>query len=205
MEGVILGAAVGLAVWFGRDAETKAGLSDAGGGLVDSVSDGVAMLRLSLMRGLDPALLKNSNLKAFLKVIRTGEGTADAGGYNRLFGGGSFASFADHPRQVVCKTYAGGRLCSSAAGAYQAIASTWDETKRIMGLADFSPGNQDLFALGRIAARGALDDVLAGRFESALSKVAREWASMPGSPYGQPTITLSKANAIYTAAGGFYA
>ena len=74
-----------------------------------------------------------------------------------------------------------------------------------MGLRDFSPASQDLFAVGRIAARGALDDVLAGRFEKAIKKVANEWASMPFSPYGQPTISLSKAEGIYTDNGGYVA
>ena len=86
---------------------------------------------------------------------------------------------------------------STAAGAYQFLARVWDETARIMGLGDFSPGNQDLAAVGRIAARGALPDVLAGRFESAVRKCAWEWASLPGSPYGQPTISMERAKAIY--------
>jgi muramidase (phage lysozyme) len=154
------------------------------------------------MAALDPALLKHRNVAAFLRVIRTGEGTADAGGYSRLFGGAPFAGFADHPRVKVCKTYSGRQLCSTAAGAYQFLATTWDETARIMRLRDFSPASQDLAALGRIAARGALDDVLAGRFEAALKRVAYEWASMPGSPYGQPVITLARAGSVYQSNGG---
>lgn len=163
---------------------------------VDSLTGG--SLKLSAMANVTPAMLGNRNVQAFLRVIRRGEGTADDGGYKRLFGGGTFASFADHPRITVTKN----GYTSTAAGAYQALEDTWDETKRIMRLPDFSPASQDMFALGRIAARGALDDVIAGRFSQAVTKCAKEWASLPGSPYGQPTISMSTAASVYAANGG---
>jgi muramidase (phage lysozyme) len=163
---------------------------------VDFVSGG--SMRISRMRDVKPAMLVNANVRAMLRVIRTGEGTADAGGYNRLFGGGTFDGYADHPRVLVKK----GGYSSTAAGAYQFLSSTWDETRQMMSLPDFSPYSQDLGAVGRIAARGALDDVLAGRFDIAIGKLGKEWASLPGSPYGQPTISLARARSIYAAAGG---
>lgn len=163
---------------------------------VDSITGGI--MKISNMANVTPAILKNTNVQAFLRVIRAGEGTADEAGYRRIFGGQLFTSFADHPRIKVTKS----GYTSTAAGAYQFLASTWDETKRVMGLPDFSPASQDLGAVGRIAARGALDDVIAGRFDSAITKVAKEWASMPGSPYGQPTISLTKARTLYASAGG---
>lgn len=165
---------------------------------VDYVADTIMPLMLWKMRDVRAEQLSLPNVAALLRVIRAGEGTADAGGYRRLFGGGTFAGFADHPRQIVVKS--GYR--STAAGAYQFLESTWDETARIMGLRDFSPASQDLAALGRIAARGALDDAIAGRLESALRKIAREWASLPGSPYGQPTISLTRARQVFADAGG---
>lgn len=155
-------------------------------------------LKISAMARVSPTLLQNKNVQAMLRVIRTGEGTADAGGYSRLFGGGTFSGYADHPRQKITKW----GLTSTAAGAYQFLASSWDETKRTMGLVDFSPASQDLAALGRLAARGALDDVVAGRFTSAIKKINREWASLPGSPYGQRTMQFSSALAIYQGTGG---
>lgn len=155
-------------------------------------------LKISAMARVSPTLLQNKNVQAMLRVIRTGEGTADAGGYSRLFGGGTFNSYADHPRTKVTRW----GLTSTAAGAYQFLASSWDETKRTMGLVDFSPASQDLAALGRLAARGALDDVVAGRFTSAIKKINREWASLPGSPYGQRTMQFSSALAIYQGTGG---
>jgi muramidase (phage lysozyme) len=156
------------------------------------------ILKLSNMRTVTAADLGNQNVQAMLKVIRTGEGTADINGYRRIFGGQLFNSFADHPRVSVTKN----GYTSTAAGAYQALVSSWDETKSIMGLKDFSPASQDLFAVGRIAARGALDDVKAGRFTIAMQKIGKEWASMPLSPYGQPVISMDKAKQIYATNGG---
>jgi len=74
-----------------------------------------------------------------------------------------------------------------------------------MGLPDFSPASQDRGAVGRIAARGALEDAKAGRFDVAVQKIASEWASMPGSPYGQPVITLATARAVFASSGGSFA
>jgi muramidase (phage lysozyme) len=165
----------------------------------DSITGGI--LKISDMAKVTTAHVANTNMQAFLRVIRTGEGTADAAGYKRIFGGQTFSSFADHPRIKVTK----GGYTSTAAGAYQALSSTWDETRRVMGLSDFSPASQDLFAVGRIAARGALDDVIAGRFEKAVRKCASEWASLPFSPYGQPTISMSRAEGVYQDAGGYVA
>jgi len=138
-------------------------------------------------------MLLNANVRAFLMVIRKGEGTSDADGYRRIFGGKLFASFADHPRVKVTRS----GLTSTAAGAYQFLASTWDETARIQGLVDFTPASQDLGALGRIAARGALNDVINGRFEAAVRKCGKEWASLPYSPYGQPVQTFEGAKMVY--------
>lgn len=204
-----------LATLVGRIPQASGNSAPSDGGDVISAADAVltdttqtvaetvdyftgGYLQVSSMSRVPRNALANPNVQAFLRVIRAGEGTSDEAGYSRLFGGGSFSGFADHPRTVVRR----GAYASSAAGAYQFIQRTWDETARIMGLTDFSPASQDLAALGRIAARGALDDVIAGRFDLAIKKVAREWASMPGSPYGQPTITLDRARRIFAAAGG---
>lgn len=163
---------------------------------VDTITGGI--LKVSAMATVPRSALAHPNVQAMLRVIRTGEGTADANGYRRLFGGKLFDSYADHPRVKVSAS----GYTSTAAGAYQALASSWDETKRIMQLPDFSPASQDLFALGRIAARGALDDVIAGRFDAALKKISREWASLPYSPYGQPTLSLDRARSLYAMNGG---
>lgn len=150
--------------------------------------------------------LASINVRAFLVMIRHGEGTSDDAGYSRMFGGKQFVGFDDHPRQV--QTFAlkgGGSLSSSAAGAYQFLAKTWDGLVKQWGFKDFSPHSQDLGAIALILGRKALDDVIAGRFDDAVKKCNKEWASLPGSPYGQPTTTLEKAREIYQAAGGAFA
>lgn len=163
---------------------------------LDSITMGI--FNIGNMNRAKPEMLAIPNVRAMLAVIRKGEGTSDSNGYKRIFGGQLFSSFADHPRITVKKN----GYTSTAAGAYQFLTKTWDETKRIMHLADFTPAAQDLAALGRIAARGALDDVIAGRFTLAINKLGKEWASLPNSPYGQPTQTMQGAQAVYLASNG---
>ncbi|WP_009518577.1 glycoside hydrolase family 24 protein [Hydrogenophaga sp. PBC] len=173
----------------------------------ETIIDTITMrLDLSKMRTVTAADVAHPNVRALLAVIRRGEGTADDLGYRRMVGGGEFASYADHPRVVKSGVFKNGKAWrSSAAGAFQFLASTWDETARLMGLADFTPASQDRAAVGRIAARGALEDAKAGRIDLALQKIAREWASMPGSPYGQPVISLATARGVFASAGGTFA
>ena len=176
-------------------------LTDFGGYAVGKINDaltGSFMFTLSKAKTVNAAMLQNSNIKAFLLMIRKGEGTLGPNGYKMLFGGQLFNSYVDHPRVIVKKS----GYSSSAAGAYQFLSKTWDETAKVMGLVDFSPSNQDLGALGRIAIRGALDDVIAGRFELAVKKCANEWASLPFSKYGQPTQSITAARDFYKTNGG---
>lgn len=182
--------------WLGNADELLTTAGESAAQAIDTWTGGA--MKVSAMARVNPLDILNPNVQAILKVIRRGEGTTDEAGYRRMFGGQLFDSFADHPRITIKKS----GYSSSAAGAYQFIVSSWDETKRIMNLPDFSPRSQDLAAVGRLAARGALDDVKAGRFETAIKKIAREWASLPGSPYGQPTISWETAKSIYAQAGG---
>ena len=147
------------------------------------------------------AATTNNNVKAFLATIRRCEGTADPRGYNTLFAYEYFEDFSKHPNRKICR----GNLCSTAAGAYQILKRTWDGVALKLGLDDFSPESQDIAAVELIRGRGAYDDVLAGRFETAVRKCNREWASLPGSPYGQPTHTLAQTKSYYTNAGGQFA
>lgn len=201
------GALVGLGAWYWyssrNNGEFLADLPDTLNGAVNAIADSVdsvtgGFMRVSAMRNVTTADVNHPNVQAFLRVIRRGEGTSDANGYRRIFGGQLFNSYEDHPRIIVSKS----GYKSSAAGAYQFIISSWDETKNIMQLPDFTPASQDRAAVGRIMARGALEDVKAGRFETAIKKVAREWASLPGSPYGQPVISMDTAKSVYLAFNG---
>lgn len=159
--------------------------------------------------------LQHPNVQAFLRMLRHGEGTAGDDGYRVMFGGGHLVGldgqpgtaddFADHPRQAITRKLGGKPITSTAAGAYQFLSKTWDGLVKQYGFADFSPMNQDLGAVALIAGRKALDDVIAGRFEDAVRKCNREWASLPGSPYGQPVVTMARARQEYEAHGGMYA
>lgn len=196
---VLLAAAAGVGFALlkrqaGED-QIQSGLLDAGGvdengfagavsglaGLInkaiDEVAEIVGYLKPAAMRSVDKSLVNHRNVRAFLRVIREKESSQSDMAYRMIVGGGLFNGFADHPRiKGVCwKTATGKQLCSTAAGAYQITATTWDETRAAMGLPDFSPASQDLAALGRIAARGALQDVLTGNIAGAVSKLKKEW------------------------------
>lgn len=146
--------------------------------------------------------VNHPNVQAFLKMIRYAEGTAGPNGYRTMFTGLLFDNaYADHPRQRNCA----GTLCSTAAGAYQFLSSTWDYVALRLSLKDFSPANQDLAATELIREKGALNDVIAGNFATAVTKVNRVWASLPGSPYGQPTKTLAQLTSVYQNEGGSFA
>jgi muramidase (phage lysozyme) len=161
------------------------------------------------------AALDHPNVVAFLRMLRHGEGTAGEDGYRIVFGGrrfvgkdgiiGTVDDFADHPRGAITATLKGTPITSTAAGAYQFLSRTWDGLVKQYGFADFSPKNQDLGAVALIKGRKALDDVIAGRFEQAVLKCNKEWASLPGSPYGQPVVTMARARQEYEQAGGTYA
>jgi muramidase (phage lysozyme) len=176
-------------------------IAGAAGAVGDYALGAAGILTQGNAAGVTASDMNNKNVRAFLKMIRRGEGTYDDGGYSRLFGGGSFSGYADHPRVKVTK----GKYTSTAAGAYQILAKTWDGIRKTMGLLDFSPTSQDWAAVGLIAGRNALEDVKAGRLDAAIRKTGWEWASLPGSPYGQPTISMETARNTYLSNGGVIA
>ena len=149
------------------------------------------------------------NLSAFLAMIRTFEaGTSGPRSYSTLIGGGQFSDFSEHPFIVnpdLGAIQSGDLPASKAAGAYQFLPQTWIEAKTALGLPDFSPASQDAAAVFLINRRGALNDVRNGNFASAIVKLGREWASLPGSPYGQTSITLQQAQNVYENNGGIVA
>ena len=146
----------------------------------------------------------NGNVKAFLAVIRHCEGTDGPDGYRTLFGGGLFDDFSRHPGIAITRTLRGVPITSTAAGAYQFLKRTWDGLVKQYNFPDFSPFCQDQGAIALIRGRGALADVEAGRFEDAIRKCNKEWASLPGSPYGQPVKTIEYCKRIYEQNGGVY-
>lgn len=141
--------------------------------------------------------IDDPRVQGFLNVIAKAEGTADIGqdGYNVLFGGNTFDSYNTHPnRNKRFRQTDGQTRNTTAAGRYQFLNRTWTSQANKLGLEDFSPRSQDKAALGLIIQRGALDDILEGRTTEAVQKLGREWASLPSSPYPQPTRRIGQIN-----------
>lgn len=212
---VAIGGALGFSYFVGvmrraREAEFLKGEPETGGDFMQklgvvSLDKALDFINVANMARVDKALVNHPNVKAFLRVIRQGESSQADLGYRMIVGGQTFNSFADHPRiKGKCWTTAKGtRLCSTAAGAYQITQTSWDETRAKMGLPDFTPKNQDLAALGRIAYRGALPAVIAGDLATAIKKLRLEWTSLPGAAENNTAAGgLDKSKQVFLAYGG---
>lgn len=159
------------------------------------------------------------NERAFLDLIQWAEGTDKAEDPYRVCYGykHTIKSFSDHPAitgewagevlsDEMCRNAGLGPGCrSTAAGAYQLIKPTWRGIKERLRLDNFEPHNQDRAALYLIANRKALEDVHAGRIQTAISKCSSEWASLPGNFAGQPQRRKDDLVAVFERAGGVVA
>lgn len=142
--------------------------------------------------------LTNANVRAFLRVIRQRESSQDDSAYTVINGGQHFeAPPWRHPWHGIPTTQG-----ARASGAYQFLGTTWSEVYERYGLTDFSPLSQDLGAVGLLVRRGALEDVVAGRFADAVRKCRLEWTSLPGASESSAGWTMDKALAVYTEYGG---
>lgn len=168
----------------------------------------------------DDGARARANRRAFLALLRHAEGTADAAGYRAVYGHTAtaprlFGSFAAHPVEsgewrgapltdAQCRGAGLGPGCiTTAAGAYQMTLPTWARMRQALSLPDFSPASQDQAALRLIADLGALQDIDAGRLDSAIDKLRRTWASLPGAGYaGQPERSITSLRQVFAAAGG---
>jgi lysozyme len=181
----------------------------------DVVSDAESIVDSFALAGNDMG--PSVNLRAFLDALTIGEGTAGPEGYRILYGGGRFSSFDDHPAELG---WAGVRLSdaqcrgaglappcvSTAAGRYQITRTTWRRLKKKLSLVDFGPDSQDAAAVELIREQGALADIERGDVASAVSKVRRVWASLPGANYaGQRSVALSIVQQAFVNAGGVLA
>lgn len=130
-------------------------------------------------------LLNNPNARQMLDIIAKAEGVKH--GYNTMFGNQRIDNLNAHPNIKKSFRQTDGKMnVTTAAGRYQFISPTWQSSAKKYGLNDFSPRNQDIAALGLIAGRGALDQVIKGDFRGAIGKLGKEWASLPSSTYAQP-------------------
>lgn len=135
-------------------------------------------------------------------MIAVSEGTESLGdqGYNVLVGGTLFHGYEDHPNVKVWINKIG--RYSTAAGRYQILHRYWFSYKVSLKLPDFSPESQDAIAIQLIKECRALDDIQAGRLETAIEKCRSRWASLPGAGYGQHENSIDKLKTAYLRAGG---
>lgn len=156
------------------------------------------------------------NLGAFLKLIQYCEGTySQSNPYAVCYGySHTIQNFSNHP--AITGEWTGKTLpdsyciaagfqpgCkSTAAGAYQFLKSTWLGIQQKLGNIAFNAAGQDAGAVQLIKNRGAYNDVLNGNLYAAIQKCNKTWASLPGSPYGQPTKTYAQCEKFYIEHGG---
>jgi muramidase (phage lysozyme) len=153
-------------------------------------------------------LLGDCRISAMLVALATAEGTAaDAdGGYGRGVGGTVLKSpnnpalvgqtnvtitdFSQHPNILV---QVNANLTSTAAGRYQFLYGTWSG----LNLGDFGSHNQNVGAVMLLQQVGSIKPLLKGNVAQAVSNANGTWASLPGSPYGQPTTTITDFQNTY--------
>ncbi|OAB78229.1 peptidoglycan DD-metalloendopeptidase family protein [Cochleicola gelatinilyticus] len=152
-----------------------------------------------------------ARVRAYMRMLRVGEGTVGERGYVTLFGGVDFTAppynrdMSDHPR--IQRPF--GATTSSAAGAYQVMGYTWDDANMITrrtqyGIENFEQLSQDRFCivLFKHKRAGMLELIIAGNIREATAEYgSREWASLPMNEnegrYGQPNKTMTEALALY--------
>ncbi len=123
------------------------------------------------------SLLNDRNVRAFLRVIREGESSQTDDAYRMRYPGKRFDDLSKHPR-IFERTPTGQQ--SSAAGAYQFTATTWDRINAKYGLADdFKPYSQDCHAVALVHDVGALDLVIDGDLYAAVRLCGKVWSSLP--------------------------
>ena len=156
----------------------------------------------------------NRNRKAFLDMLAFSEGTSTNGatqnnGYDVVVTGADgkpevFADFSDHPfnRGRPSKVINNRGLTSNASGRYQFMLRDWHHYRDQLGLKDFGPESQDLWAVQLIRERGALPLIDVGNFALAVARCSNLWASLPGAGYGQHENQIAKLEFAYAAAGG---
>lgn len=164
-------------------------------------------------------ILESQNVRAGLRVVRRGESWNDIGdqarddlAYRVRFGGYDpvskrhlppkyFDDFSTHPR-IFELTAKGER--SSAAGAYQCTATTYDWIAPKYGINSFRPYDQDCIAVALIHEAGALDDLIDGDLDRFVIKCGKWWASLPQSSLddGGSKMTWQVVRETYKMFGG---
>ncbi len=166
-----------------------------------------------------------ARIRAFMRMLRVGEGTEGEKGYTTQYSGSQFSDMNDHPHEVIKS----GNYSSSAAGAYQIMADTYDglATYRTKyNIPNFNQESQDKLCLvilkhsytekrpheffytksgekrpNREKFSNAFGDIIQmiinNNFDKALLTSSMCWASLPDAPYGQPTKTKEDCKGYY--------
>lgn len=155
-----------------------------------------------------------ANQKAFLDMLAYAEGTSTSpatknNGYDVIVTGKDrkpeiFTNYSEHPFAFgrPAKAINDKGLFSSASGRYQFLVRDWKHYRDLLNLKDFSPENQDRWALQLIREAKALPFIDAGAFAAAVKKCRHLWASLPGAGYRQPERNLADLKRVYEKAGG---
>jgi muramidase (phage lysozyme) len=152
--------------------------------------------------------LENTNVRAFMRMIRHSEGTEAEDGYELLFGSTrtnrlTFNDFSTHPnRRKPYVNKAGKNIVSTAAGAYQILYGTWKGLTIKLGVNDFSPETQDLMCVALLSGANCLQRIMDGDFAYGVEKARAIWASLPGAGADQPEHTMDQVVAWYRLEGG---
>jgi muramidase (phage lysozyme) len=97
----------------------------------------------------------------------------------------------------------GVELDSTAAGAFQYLARTWDGLRaRHPDLIDFSGPMQDRALIYLLDDLHAIDPIVAGDIGGALAACCKTWASLPGAGYGQHENSASDIEGWFVQYGG---
>jgi muramidase (phage lysozyme) len=143
--------------------------------------------------------------KALHDAIAFAEGTRNYSkdGYNVMFSFKLASSCNKHPNQ--CLKF--GSTCSTAAGRYQFLTTTWNSVAAARALTTFEPENQERGAAYLISTTRKVSvpqdrPMTATEFSNAMSKLSYEWASLPPGRYGQPNKTMSQMRTMYCSLAG---
>ena len=161
----------------------------------DELDDSEEMLAAS---SCDPSIANGAvpaKHRALLDTIAFTEGTKGRGedGYNVIFTYRYFTSCQRHPNRRYCS----GSLCSTAAGRYQFLDTTWAGLR----LPNFRPDNQERGAMKLVVRRQATIPtgraLTATEFTNVMNRLSWEWASLPPGRYGQPSYSMAATRRKY--------
>jgi muramidase (phage lysozyme) len=140
----------------------------------------------------------NSQVKAFMRVIREGESSQGQEAYYMLNGGDLYKRANGYPADLIevphPRVYGKG-ASTTASGAYQIVYQTWVNTAKLRGMEEnpiMSPLNQERMVLSLMAVRGAVPAIIRGDVATAIRRLELEWQCF------QPVVMLRQGRSVET-------